>query len=422
MTLMLVPLIGALGVGAESSSWFLVQRAAQNAADSAAMAAALAAACTPATTCKTTYVQEAAMVAARYNFVDGSANTTVATTQLPCPSDATLNCYQVTITRNLPIILTRVVGYNGDVDLDGGRGKTVAATAIASQSANPAHPCLEALDYSGGTGITTNGSGPGFSGCTVATNGTAKCNQPQGATSTIAANSNAACGGPVTTKSLTDPYAALKSNIPPVTTCGGGGGGGKGGGSTPQPISGPITLSSTPLVYCNGAKLSGDVTTTGTGVIVIYNGNLDPNGHTFQTGVGSGVTLIFTGSTNTSGMIAPNSKVGSNFGVVDIAAPTSGTWSGMAVYTNPDQTASVQYNANGTTATVLKITGGVYMPHAQMTFNGSFNKATNSPNTCLALVVDTFVGNGALEKQTDCSAAGLTPPSVGAVQREALVQ
>jgi hypothetical protein len=421
---MLIPMIAALGVATESSSWFLIRRAAQNAADSASMAAALAAACTPAATCKTTYSQEAAVVATRYGFTDGDANTTVATTQLACPSDATLKCYRVTITRSVPISLTRLVGFNGNVDLDGGRGQKIVATAIASQSANPTYLCLDALAWAGGVGIDTNGAGSAFTGCSVGTNGSASCNNPQGATSTIATNSNAACGGPVSTKQLDDPYASLKSKIPSSSCT---------SGSKTKITASTLALDpSTPVVWCNGAQLQTDVTTSGTGVIVIYKvgnsgyGNFDPNGHTFKSGSASGVTLIFTGSatgsTAQSGMIEPNSKVGSSLGTVDIAAPTSGTWSGMAVYTNPDQSQAVSYTPNGQNATVLNITGAVYMPHAQMTFNGSFNKATNGLD-CLALVVDTFRGNGALkEQQTQCSQAGLTPPTGGSVKREALVQ
>ncbi len=70
MGLLIVPLVGALGIGFEVSNWYMNGRGMQNAADAAALAAA--------TNGGANYDVEAKAVAAQYGFVDGANNITVA--------------------------------------------------------------------------------------------------------------------------------------------------------------------------------------------------------------------------------------------------------------------------------------------------------------------------------------------------------
>jgi len=427
LVLMLIPMIGIMGMAVEGSSFYFTGRAMQNAADSAALAAAtntcdVAAACHTGATTQPTFVQEAAAVATNYGFTDGVNDTTVSTKTKACPADPSATCYWVKITRVVPVNMLRMVGFRGDAALSNGlgRGQTIAALSVASARVLPSTLCLLAMDWAGsGDGIVTKGNSNvvplPFNGCPIGTNGAANCNQPQGALAVVATNNDSMCGGPVKNAVITDPYAYLASKIPP-NTC-----------NPTDPIKtlsgGNIALSATPVIYCGGLNITGDVTTSGTGIIELVNGPLLLNGKTFQSGPSSGVTLIFTGSTTTSYTIEQNGK-----GVIDIAAPQSGDWSGVAIYTDPSQTTQVQYTQTGANSVSWRITGLVYMPHADVTLNGDVTHATNAAvgaQDCFALVSDIFRSNGGvrfMEHQTQCAVAGLIPPSGGSAIRQALVQ
>jgi hypothetical protein len=69
---------------------------------------------------------------------------------------------------------------------------------------------------------------------------------------------------------------------------------------------------------------------------VIENGSLDLNGHTLQTSSGTGLTIVFTGTDFTSSDSYTHfpTDTGKN-GILDIAAPASGTSSGLALYQDP---------------------------------------------------------------------------------------
>src|SRR4029078_9759607 len=103
---LLVPLLGALAIGFEVSNWYMTTRDMQNAADAAALAAA--------TNAKSNYDIEAKAVAARYGFVDGTKTVTVvASNTAACPG-GTNTCYSVTIAGFLPLLLSHVLGIQGD--------------------------------------------------------------------------------------------------------------------------------------------------------------------------------------------------------------------------------------------------------------------------------------------------------------------
>lgn len=289
LVLMMIPMVGVMGMAVEGSSFYLTGRAMQNAADSAALAAStnacdVAATCHTATPFKPTFVQEAAAVATGYGFTNGINDTTVNTKTKACPDDATKTCYWVKITRVTPVNMLRMVGFRGDAALSSGlgRGQTIAALSISSSRGTPSPLCLVALT-STGTGITTHGTGSAFSGCSVGTNAQAGCNQNQGATSTVA-QGGSTCGGPIINATIVDPYASLKTNIPPPSA---GGCNGSGSVKTIGVKNGPtvtLPLSSTTTYYCQGVSLNADVVTSGTGVIEVVDGDFDPNGHTFSTG------------------------------------------------------------------------------------------------------------------------------------------
>lgn len=417
LAFMIVPVIGAVGMGVEASSWYLIQRAMQNAADSSAMAAATNA-CGPTDSCAVddgshTYDQEAESVAAEMGF-ENDDGTTVVAAKVTCP-DTSTDCYQVTLTKLVPISLVRVIGFNGDATLgDGTRAQTVVATAIAKRNATANSYCLLALGT--GTSIATSGAPfADMTGCKLATNGSADCKghdleadwiDAVGTNKNCSANDSWESEGIAT---IADPYAGLASNIP-SNTC----------SSYPgENASGSMTINDVHPV-CGNFNVTDnlDVTTDADGgILLIVDGDLNiANNKTLRTLADSGLTVILTGTNGASHVLAGG-------GTLDIAAPTEGTWSGVAVYQDPALTSIVDMSDAGNKPT-WNVTGLMYFPHADILFTGIVNKASNGHN-CFALVVETFTAKGTvtiLEQQTECKEAGLPPPSGSELVRHALVQ
>jgi hypothetical protein len=159
------------------------------------------------------------------------------------------------------------------------------------------------------------------------------------------------------------------------------------------------------VVVCGDQQLVGDTVLNNT-VVVIENGQLDTNGFTLR---GSNLTLVFSGSNNASYQHIP-----SGGGTIDISAPTSGDWSGVAIYQDPSLTTNVDISAAGNSPT-WDITGLVYLPHSSVTFSGAVNKSSNGTE-CFVIVVDNITINGTgsiFAHDNNCSAAGLTMPRGG---------
>src|SRR3979490_609387 len=145
MGFLLIPLVGALGIGFEVSNWYLTARGMQNAADAAAIAAA--------TNGGSNYDVEAKAVAAQYGFVNGTNNISIAVSDTAaCPGGGN-NCYSVTISGFMPLYMSQVVGYRGDATLNGAPEKQLGASAIAGHPDTPTSFCLLAL---GPQGIRSN--------------------------------------------------------------------------------------------------------------------------------------------------------------------------------------------------------------------------------------------------------------------------
>lgn len=402
--LMMPVLLGSFGLGTEVASWYANQRLMQNAADSAALAAA--------SNASANYGVEAAAVTAQYGYVNDQNGVKVtASNGITCP-DATPGCYSVTITKPLPLILAQFVGYSGDATFGGAPAKEITATAIAKRGTVQRPYCLVALGSSGTT-LRTNGAPfADLSGCNLMSNGDATCNgHDLGADEGDAHGVNNGCGINKSSNmpTLTDPYSHLASNIP-SDTCGGNYPQEPGKKGTPLPSSNQFAgsyLWSGVQRVCGDMELTGPVTinnSNGPAVLVIYNGSLDTNGYTLQTAADAGLTIIFAGSNGYDH--APEGG-----GTLDFAAPTSGTWSGVAIYQAPNLTSGVDVSAAGNSPT-WDITGLVYLPHSSVTFSGAVNKSSNG-RSCFAMVVNdvTINGTGSILAHGECGSAGLTMPT-----------
>jgi hypothetical protein len=120
---------------------------------------------------------------------------------------------------------------------------------------------------------------------------------------------------------------------------------------------------------------------------VIENGQLDTNGYTFQNTRGGGLTVVFSGTNNGSYQHIPTGG-----GTLNITAPTSGNWKGVAIYQDPALNNNVDISAAGNAST-RNITGLVYLPHSSVTLSGAINKGGIGLR-CFDLVVDNLLING----------------------------
>src|SRR5438552_5943586 len=165
MGLLIIPLVGALGVGFEVSNWYMTARGMQNAADAAAIAAA--------TNGGSNYDVEAKAVAAQYGFVNGVNNISIAVSNTAaCPGGGT-NCYSVTISGFMPLFLSQIVGYRGDATLNGAAAKQLGSTAMATHPTTARDFCMLAL---GPQGIRANGAPKANMACNIMSNTGSNCN------------------------------------------------------------------------------------------------------------------------------------------------------------------------------------------------------------------------------------------------------
>jgi len=403
---LLIPvLIGAMGIATEIGYWQLHQRAMHNAADAAVIAAA--------TNAGSNYANEAKAVAAQYGFPDGTGNITVTASNPSTASGCAANCYVVQITDNVSLFLSAVVGYRGTGGVGNHRVNAITASAVAASPGAYSY-CVLALGGSGKQGITSNGAPKAdLQGCTVMSNTGATCNGHNlNASIGDAHGTNKGCG--ITQNSnvpaVSDPYSGRAASIPSNNCV----------GPIPYPQEPVLPLRNLWIgtytysggnVFCGDVKLTGNTTISAPSgaVLVIENGQLDTNGYTLQTANGSGLTVVFSGSNNAIYQHTP-----SGGGTLDITAPTSGAWSGVAIYQDPSLTTNVDISLSGNSPT-WNISGLVYLPHSSVTMSGAVGKSSQGAN-CLVLVADNITINGTgsiFANDTQCPSAGLTTPQGG---------
>lgn len=416
---LLVPIIGAFAIVTETSSWFMVQRSEQHAADSAVLAAATnGSKLSTESPSPGTADYEAKAVATRYGYTTGVDNTTVTVTRPACPSPWTGTCYKVDISKNVPLRLARLVGYNGEVALGAGRGKTLLASAIGRSGSKGTY-CITAFGTADNAIEFNGGPSLNLAGCDIASAGGGSCNGHSGDTVghsyvVAAGKTNDDCGpSEVVTSAPADIYRALKSNIPanPCSSY-----------STVQTLTG--TLASTPSPYCGGVKLTGNVNVTGDVVITVVNGDFDTNGMTISTSGSGHLTIVLTGDHATSG--TKYSHIFTGGGAFNFAAPTTGVWSGVAIYQDPDQTYGLFDINNAGNSPTYNVTGLLYLPNSNVRVSGAINHKTGGDN-CMAMVVKTVLINGTGSifgtPTSECDRAGLTlQGSAGSSTTPLLVQ
>ncbi len=416
-------MLAMLGLGFEIAQWYQTKRSLQNAADAAALAAA--------TNGASTASDDAKATAASYGFSDGTdgvavtvtSNATTATgacSNTTCPGGTgTCSCYSVKITKPLPIYLLKLVGYVGGTTYNGQAAQDVSSEAYAKVGTTTLPFCLYAL-ASGASDV-----GVYCTGCPQSS--ASQCNALSASNMSCSGSNHAGFGAGYAAKSNgngnvnkycgnvaksnvtlpTDPYAT--GITVPTDAC----------ASYPGETWGPgtsITIAAgTPRRVCGNLTITGNVTISADSTgsqLIIYNGSLKSNGsiYTIKTTAGY-LTLIMAGTNSYTHYIDCALTL-------DWAAPTSGSYAGLAIYYPNSLTNGVTFSSNipaykdcGGNTPTLNITGMIYMPKADVAFNGAINKSSTNGLSCAAWTVNTINYNGTGLVYTDCISAGVKTPT-----------
>ena len=426
MTALALPvLLGAAGLGVETSYWYVTQRAMQNAADSAAVAAA--------TIGGADYDTEARAVAAQYGFKDGEHNVSVSAEKLTCTTGEP-DCYKVTVTGYVPLFLSQLVGYEG-VSLpegasDAAKHHTKLSTkAVARRVGSPRDYCVMAMGDKPAKFpddiLVHGGSKADLEGCGLMSNGTMQCDGKGG----IAAYGDSPSGDlspcgttvnrrPVPPLPLPQKYEDLAASNIPAHAC---------PANPPDVVwSTDLTkaLSTTePTKICGTLKLTGNVTITTSSVIIIYNGGLNLQNYVLR---GDSLTIVFAGP-DPAGIykhtiISPSGGGPTNNAKLQITAPTAANastvtkpWIGVALYQDPSLTGTGINFSEAGNSPKLDVTGVAYFRNASVTVSGAIN-GDRTTKTCFVLVVDSLLVNGGggaiLSDGSKCAGLGVEMPSL----------
>jgi len=387
----LLPVVtGMIGLGLETGNWYLTKRNLQAAADAAAIAGAY-----ESTTDKRTSVATNTLP---NNGFGNNSGVTITVNNPPLTGSYTTSADAVEVILSqpqLPLFSSLFLSTNPTI--------TVRAVALPKTSPpNLGSGCALALDPSGSSDFETIGSATiTAKSCFIASNSTSNqaINAAGNSSMTVqglytmgnytGASHITSTDAPVihATAPIPDPYHGLP--IPSFSGC----------AHNSSTSGGTTTLS--PGVYCGGLSLNGGTTVMQPGVYIMDQGSFSVNGN--ATLSGSGVTIILTSSTS-----ANYPTVTINGGAnVTLSAPTSGDYSGVAFFQDNNAALNNGNKFNG--GSNMNITGALYMPSADITFNGG-----NSINTpCMQVIgwkLD-FSGNNStsIKGGPDCANAGMTP-------------
>jgi hypothetical protein len=143
------------------------------------------------------------------------------------------------------------------------------------------------------------------------------------------------------------------------------------GGTLNVPTGTTMTLSSTSICY-KSYNIQGTLNLTGTNVVMTANGGDISVQGTLR---GSSVTVVMTSASGAAGDV----KVTSNDATLDLAAPTSGAYSGLLFYRDRRSGyADIKITGNAS----LKLSGALYFPTADLSISGNSASAFQ----CLQMV------------------------------------
>ncbi len=382
--------LGVIGLGVETGTWYFSKRQLQTAADAAALAGARE------NTSDTR--SSAARAAVVQNGFSASSNVAVSVNNPPASGSYTSNSNAV------EVILSQSQNISFSSIFMGTR-PTVYARAVAVKSTvSNGSGCVLSLANSG-TGIDITGSATmNMPSCTLISNSSITASVDITGNSntnvyTLYTAGNYSVGGSATFSSSVsptihgddtpDPYINVK--VPSYSGC------------DYNNFSSHSTVTLSPGIYCNGFSLNSHANVTlSPGIYIIDRGSFDIGGQ--ATLSGTGVTIIFTSSTGSNYA----SATVNGGATVTLTAPTSGATSGIAFYQDRNAPTGITSRFNG--GSTMDITGALYMPKGDLTFNGG-NAITGS---CTQIVSDTVSFSGNNNIIANCPSSGMTKIYSGA--------
>jgi len=290
----------------------------------------------------------------------------------------------------------------------------IQATATAASTPGPDDYCVVSLEDTIKTGILGSGSGEVIMDCGMITNSISTNAAAAKGSAKIKATVIAAAGGIQQSNNwevgkydpfvpaVDDPYADLEPSTDELSEC----------GASPPSLSGNGTLDFAGATVCYSSISVGSnkSLTLKNGIILVSGGGLDVQGDlTVENG-----TIILTNKN-----VSPTAPIGSfdmnSQATLNITAPTTGKWAGIAIYQDrravdnapTGQISSSSPNKiNGGSAGA--ITGVLYFPKQQVTYNGGGSTAAQCTQFVIKRIV--FTGNNSTNIKGACEDEGLTPP------------
>lgn len=367
-------LVGAAGIGVETTYWSYKSLHLQEAADSAAHAGALE----QRSGGDAARVASVASATAAQNGFDAGKETIVVNSPPKTGPSAGKTAVEVILTSPTPRYMSALFA---DKPL------VLKARAVATYN-SAATACILALNPSASKAALFSGStNLDLIGCSVMSNSLAADSLVSQGSATVSADCLITAGGALLNGGVTmsqcpkpvtqappvgDPFKYL-----PVPTDSGGCR--NSGGASLQPGR-----------YCNGLSLGGTVKLN-PGVYIVSGGDLKVNANAKVTG--AGVTFYLVNGSHVS--FNGNASI-------QLSAPTSGTYSGMLMM--GDRSGSGGKDILNGDATSL-LTGAIYFPRDEVDYLGNFGGVGG----CTQVVADTIQWSGSTKISADCSSLGMTP-------------
>jgi hypothetical protein len=382
----MVALLGMVGLGTEGSYLLYKQRQMQSAADSAALSAVLALS----QNFPRDPQSEARAVAARLGLIHGADSLTVTVNVPPVSGGQAGNNQAVEVIISQPQDLALM-------SLAGPQAANVGARSVAVRQ-DTGQFCILALDPAASQSVDmSNNAAIPNPNCGVAANSTSD--------NAIYLENNAYINGPVATRGewylannaglngspliehgplMQDPYAEFEIEAPPPCTAQSGSG------------SNSLTRNLTPGRFCSGWDFNNNVTLNLAPGTYFIDSKMELKNNVFVNGP-SGVTLVI----NTNYAV----DLGNN-AVLNITAPTSGNYAGVALTSRRDATSTILQKFSNNA--VLNMEGAIYFPNQLLEVD---NNGTTNPNGCAHFVARQITLMNNVTVANTCTGTGVRPIS-----------
>ncbi len=388
-------MLGFLSLGTELGLWYAAKRSLQTAADAGAIGGAFEVAAGA----SGAVIAAASTNDAGLNGATAANGATVTVNSPPLSGAYTGDAKSVEVIISQPqTLLFSALFLNNAV--------TVTARAVARYSGTSAGKyCVLGLDTTASDTVylSNNATLPNAS-CGVASNSSsargidlsnnASISGPVATNGGYTLSNNASIKGTISTGVVTaDPYAGVTAPTPAACT------------SQTASGSNNVTVNLTPGTFCNGLNFQNNGTVNMAPGTYIVESQFVMQNNAVLNATG-GVTIVVAG--NYALNIGNNAEL-------NITAPTSGPYSGMAIMGDRNGSSAVtQVFSNNT---VLNINGAIYFPNQTVQMDNNTNSSANGCSQLIALKLS-FQNNADLP--SNCTNSGITPiggsPSVVLVE------